>query len=288
MEPVRADSPPLACKKRHSGSPVPVDPVEHILSDKWLCELFHEWAVENLCSENLLFYEEVDKFKAIENPDVMKSEAARIFGRYVQSGAIAEVNLDHECRTAISEQIETPSAGLFDEARQSVADMIKYDLYLKFVDSNIYRDYKGFPSTKRLPNPRHRNFRLAEVQHVTYDQITNLQTCLNNPISRDEFLKFTYNEFSDSVVQFYLDIDKFEAAPSLEFASKIFNKYLGLNPEEEVDVDPKMKRYIGDQIESGICHNKLFHTLKIALYAVMVQDNFLRFQNHVISSLALV
>lgn len=56
MDSVNECSPPSP-KKRNSTTPT--DPIEHILSDKWLCELFHEWAVANLCSENLLFYEEV-------------------------------------------------------------------------------------------------------------------------------------------------------------------------------------------------------------------------------------
>lgn len=33
--------------------------LENILKDKLLTELFNDWAAQNLCSENLLFYSEV-------------------------------------------------------------------------------------------------------------------------------------------------------------------------------------------------------------------------------------
>lgn len=50
-----------------NNKPSPADikkPVQHesldiILKDKLLCELFHDWAAQNLCAENLMFYFEV-------------------------------------------------------------------------------------------------------------------------------------------------------------------------------------------------------------------------------------
>lgn len=39
--------------------PIQHEPLERILKDKLLCELFHDWATQNLCGENLLFYFEV-------------------------------------------------------------------------------------------------------------------------------------------------------------------------------------------------------------------------------------
>jgi len=219
----------------------------------------------------------------------MKGEAKRIYAKYVQPRAVAQVNLDYDCRSAIEAELEHPSSHTFDEAKIVVADLIKYDLYLKFVDSAIYRDFKGLPSNQRIPaSLRRRNFHIAELPHLSFEQISTLSNCLSDPAALDEFLKFTYNEFSDSVVQFYLDIDRYELYPSLEFASQIYNKYLGNQPEEEVDADPKIKLRIWHAIQAGLSPSNLFHNLKIQVYAVMVQDNFMRFQNYVISSLALV
>lgn len=56
---------------------------------------------------------------------------------------MAEVNLDFECREIIEENLENPTSSIFDEAKLVVLDLIKYDLYLKFIDSDIYRNFKG-------------------------------------------------------------------------------------------------------------------------------------------------
>lgn len=57
--------------------------------------------------------------------------------------SVAEVNLDFECREAIEMELQNPTASIFDEAKFVVLDLIKYDLYLKFIDSDIYRNFKG-------------------------------------------------------------------------------------------------------------------------------------------------
>jgi Regulator of G protein signaling domain len=56
---------------------------------------------------------------------------------------VAQVNLDFECRDAIEAELENATAALFDEAEYFVLDLIKYDLYLKFIESDIYRNFKG-------------------------------------------------------------------------------------------------------------------------------------------------
>lgn len=276
-------------RKSRDSLNLPRDSLEHILEDKRLSELFHDWAAENLCSENLMFYYEVLKYQTIHDPHLMKGEAARIYAKYIQPGAVAQVNLDYECLVEIETEIEHPTSHIFNDAKFMVTDLIRFDLYQKFLNSDIYRQFKGLPTPRRLRFPRKRsNFHIAEMPHLTFEQISNLSNCLTDETARAEFLKFAYGEFSDGVVQFYLDVDQYELCPSLEFACQIYNKYLGEEPEEEVDADPKIKRRIWQQIQSGQCPQELFHTLKIQTYAVMVQDNFLRFQNHVISSLALV
>jgi hypothetical protein len=44
---------------------------------------------------------------------------------------------------AIEEELENPTSLTFDEAKFAVLDLIKYDLYLKFIGSDIYRNFKG-------------------------------------------------------------------------------------------------------------------------------------------------
>jgi len=268
--------------------PVQYESLENILKDKLLRELFHDWATQNLCSENLLFYFEVEKYKTIRDPNLMKAEAQRIYAKYVRVKSVAEVNLDFDCRENIETVLGNPSTSIFDEAKFVIMDLIKYDLYLKFIDSDIYRNFKGLPSAHRYPQPRRRNVHLADMPHLTYEQISSLSSCLSDPLALDEFLKFAYTEFSDTVVQFYLDVQRYEAFPSLEFACSIFSKYLVASSEDEVDADPKIKKWIWQQLQHGLCPPQLYSHLKGQVYAVMMQDNFMRFQNFIINSLALV
>lgn len=261
--------------------------LEHILSDKLLCTLFHDWAVENVCSENLHFYHEVEKYTTILDPDFRKQEAYRIYGKFIQARAAAQVNLDYECQRAIEAELDHPTPTTFEEAKYVVLDLMRFDLYLKFLGSNLYRNFKGLPCLNLSSPKKQANFQIAAQPHLSFDQISTLTRCLEDPMALDEFLKFTCKEFSNEVVQLYLDINRYEASPALGAASEIYNKYLSGEADEEVDADPKIKLCILQQIEMGICPMDLFHTLKVQVYAVMVQDNFLRFQNYVISSLAL-
>ena len=66
-----------------------------------------------------------------------------IYAKYVRVRSVAEVNVDYECRETIETELHTPTPSLFDEAKFIVLDLIKYDLYLKFIDSDIYRNFKG-------------------------------------------------------------------------------------------------------------------------------------------------
>jgi len=270
------------------ASAITREPLERILADRVMYELFREWAAENLCSENLLFYYEVEKFRALEDEESVPAEAQRIYSKFVRPKSATQVNLDYDCLSAIESALENPTIAIFDEARYAVGDLIRYDLYLKFLDSDLYKEFKGLPTSSKHHVARRRNVHIAELPHLSYNQITSLSSCLSDPSALDEFLKFTYNEFSDGVVLFYLEVDRYERKPSIEFARKIFNKFLGFESEEEVDTDPKIKNYIRQQIQLEQSPPDLFHNLKIQVFAVMVQDNFLRFQNYILTSLAVV
>lgn len=66
-----------------------------------------------------------------------------IHNKYVRTKSVAEVNLDYDCREAIEADLPHATLNIFDEAKFVVLDLIKYDLYVKFVDSDIYRNFKG-------------------------------------------------------------------------------------------------------------------------------------------------
>lgn len=175
----------------------------------------------------------------------------------MRTKSVAEVNLDYECREAIEAELEHASGSIFDEAKFVVLDLIKYDLYVKFLESDVYRNFKGIafknnkrstskdktrkkkkdltghftdsllsglPSTNRFPVNRRRNVHLVDSPHLSFDQISSLSKCLRDPLALDEFLKFAYKEFSDSVVQFYLDVERYEViSPFIYLSFSLFD-----------------------------------------------------------------
>lgn len=76
--------------------------------------------------------------------------------------------------------------------------------------------------------------------------------------------------------------------PSKEFAETIFKTFLGTESQDEVDTDPKIKKQIWANIETGNVQHDLFDKLQIQVFSCMAQDNFFRFQNYMISRLAIL
>lgn len=265
--------------------------VDSVLQDSALYEVFYEWSIANLCSENLQFYADVEQFKKLTDEGALKQEAERVFEKYIKDGAYNQINLDYETRQNITQALyeEHFTKKMFDAAQFMILDLIKYDLLVKFLDSNSYREYKGLPvlQDKRvLLHRKNSAKRVAKMPRVCAESIYHLEKCLVDPIATQEFLEFTRSEYSDSLLLFYLDVQKFREDPSVANAEHIFYKYLSASSPEEVDADPKIKKTISRALETRQVTKDLFDKLQSQVFAVMAQDNFFRFQLKMISRLA--
>jgi len=267
--------------------------VDNVLNEPKLYAVFYEWAIANLCSENLSFYADADQFKKLEDSALIQKEAMRIYLKFIKENSYNQINLDFETKRDINLLINngTPHKGMFVPAQCMIMELIKYDLLVKFMDSDNYRIFKGLPvphNESRLLLPR-KNLvkRVEEMPHVCAASISKLENCLVDPIAMKEFLSFSKEEFSDSLLLFYLDVQKFREAPTPEFATKIYNTFLSEASDTEVDADPKIKKQIWKTIQSGSVTGDLFDKLQTQVFAVMAQDNFFRFQLKMISRLAI-
>lgn len=119
--------------------------VDLVLSDAALYSAFKDWSIANLCSENLLFYVDVEEFKKTEDIEQLEQQGERIFEKFVKDGAYNQINLDHETRQDITRSVHNRyyHKDMFKGAQYLVMDLIKYDLLVKFAESDIYREYKG-------------------------------------------------------------------------------------------------------------------------------------------------
>jgi len=265
--------------------------MESALTDPRLYSVFFNWAVANLCSENLLFYEDAEKFKEADVINI-KEEAERIYLKFITEGSYIQINLDYETRKDITHAIQnkTYHRDMFVPAQRMIMELIKYDLLVKFMDSNDYRGYKGLPMLQhdKRALPRKNSLkRVAKMPQICAESIYHLEKCLVDPIAIEEFLSFTKAEFSDALLLFYLDVQKFRESPSLDYATNIFSRYLSDTSVDEVDAPPKVKKMIWRIIQDGQVTADLFDKLQAQVFAVMAQDNFFRFQLKMISRLAI-
>jgi len=219
------------------------DMCTEIFKDLKLYAVFYDWAVSNLCAENLQFYTEADKFKKIEDQNLLSQEANRIFQKYIKEQAYSQVNLDHITRRDITIAINnnSPTKNMFVDAQMLVMELIRYDLLVKFAESDIYRDFRANRGGKEIPK-KNLVSRIAKMPCIFTSSISKLENCLVDPIAIQEFLEFTKEEFSDALLRFYLDVKKYQENPSLELANEIFEKYLSPSSTEEVDADPRIKK----------------------------------------------
>jgi len=262
--------------------------LEHFLKEPSLFQLFYKWAVDNLCHENLSFYMDVESFKNLKTDDEIRREAHRIYHKYIKDRAENQVNLDFESKKDVGDKLANPNNDIFTQAQFTIHELIKYDLLTKFLDSDVYRSTRGLPSLIKHNIPRKGKVPVADMPKVSTESVQKLDVCLRDPIALEEFLKFTKKEFSDALPLFYLEVQKFQQNPSREYATTIFKKFLGADSEDEVDTDPKIKKQILMNIEAGNVQRDLFDKLQIQVFACMAQDNFFRFQNYMISRLAVL
>jgi len=267
--------------------------VDVVLNEPKLYAVFYEWAIANLCSENLQFYADAEKFKKLEDDVLIQKEAMRIYLKFIKENSYNQINLDFETKRDINTLINNsaPHRDMFVPAQCMIMELIKYDLLVKFMDSDNYRVFKGLPvshNENRLLLPR-KNLvkRVAEMPHVCAASISKLENCLVDPIATKEFLSFSKEEFSDALLLFYLEVQNFREMPTPEYATKIYNTYLSESSDTEVDTDPKIKKQIWKMIQSGSVGGDLFDKLQTQVFAVMAQDNFFRFQLKMISRLAI-
>lgn len=104
-----------------------VDPVAR----QW----FQEFLINEFSVENVLFWNEVQDYKKIANPEDINTVATRIFEQYIVEGSPFQVNLSHECVTHTRELLSSAlDTKIFSVAEEEVLDLMK-EAYPRFQHS---------------------------------------------------------------------------------------------------------------------------------------------------------
>jgi len=79
--------------------------------------LSKEWS-----TENLLFWKEVNEFKANENPEKRKEKAIEIYEKYVRENGMYQVNLSsiNRSKTQANVRSQDDSTTIFDDAQEEI------------------------------------------------------------------------------------------------------------------------------------------------------------------------
>lgn len=99
--------------------------------------------LEELCSENLFFYLEVEQFENTEfdSPKVMKAIAQDLYDTFIKTDSEFEINIDQKARAPILAAIEAEDQKCFASAKEHIVKLME-TVFLKFKNSPIYEKMK--------------------------------------------------------------------------------------------------------------------------------------------------
>jgi len=109
------------------------------------------------------------------------------------------------------------------------------------------------------------------------ESFSNLNTCLNNPLARERFQKFSQSEHSDTPLLFWIEADKFAKNPTVEYASEIFRQFLETGASNQLDTELRTKNTLRDIIRGGVVDATLFAKVQNMVFSNMASDSYPRF-----------
>ena len=101
-----------------------------------LREYLKKSSEKSFCSENVDFYEAILEFKTLKKQEDRNKKAVEIYYRFLELGAINEVNLSESQKRALHQSLENnPSKSVFDSIDYEIQNMIKTENYYRFIHS---------------------------------------------------------------------------------------------------------------------------------------------------------
>jgi len=109
---------------------------------------FHDFLTKQFCQENLQFYEVVQEWKLMNpnDPHLDKTESAKmIVQNFIEEGAVCQVNIEGDLRTAITAKVREAGDGggihgdIFDTAVEALVYDMHVNSYRLFMASSQYK-----------------------------------------------------------------------------------------------------------------------------------------------------
>jgi len=118
--------------------------MEHVLNDKILIEVFFNSLAKKFCTENLLFYCEVQCFeKMVEDKEesLYKDQAWYIYKNFLEPNSIHQVSTSTSARKEIGLGMASPVAGMYSEVLKNIMVLLKAE-FDSFKKSEEYKNLR--------------------------------------------------------------------------------------------------------------------------------------------------
>eukprot|EP00117_Sycon_ciliatum_P024412 scpid40227/ scgid2457/ Regulator of G-protein signaling 12 len=112
-----------------------------LLTDTYGRQLFQRFLASILCEENILFWEEVERFKA-SSTEQMQSTGQDIFKTFIDSGSRQQVNLESNTYKQLTKDSNSEfKITSYNAAQKEIFDLMRSDSHSKFTRSDIYKQH---------------------------------------------------------------------------------------------------------------------------------------------------
>ncbi|KDO27544.1 hypothetical protein SPRG_06812 [Saprolegnia parasitica CBS 223.65] len=257
---------------------------EAVMGDKWKLRYFKSYCIENMSSENLLFFLEVDECKRLPNQSFVQATARKIYDTYLKPGAKRYLNLSLRLHNefAIPDDAAFEPSAFFD-AQYLVLEYIRVELWPRFSISEPYIKYCQTEAVSPQPwdeyhpeiSAERMETLMAELDamspsvliqralSIPVEAIANapkplapntLMLLLHDKLGHRAFKQFLSVKGNAHYVAFIDEVDEYEGLPGIEFmqhtAKKLYKKYLSESSKLQVDTSTKMRQEIEAKLSS--------------------------------------
>ncbi|OQR80894.1 Regulator of G protein signaling [Achlya hypogyna] len=255
---------------------------EAVMADKWKLRYFKSYCIENMSSENLLFYLEVDECKRLPNQSFVQATARKIYDTYLKPGAKRYLNLS----LRLHNEFQIPNDASFEpssffDAQYLVLEYIRVELWPRFSVSDAYIKYCQNEAESPQPwDDYHPEISAEQMEtlmseldaispliqrglSIPVEAIANapkpvnpntLMLLLHDKLGHRAFTKFLSLKGNAHYVTFIDEVDEYEGLPGIEFmqhmAKKLYKKYLSESSKLQVDMSTKMRQDIEAKLVS--------------------------------------
>ena len=116
---------------------------DHYMEHPQALQVFKEYLVTELALENLLFMQQIREYQSANDPKKAGNIIKEVQASFINANSEYEINITSGTRKRLLEKVKTGSIDkdLFDEAAKEVVQMLKSDVFPRFVKSSLYIKY---------------------------------------------------------------------------------------------------------------------------------------------------